>query len=346
MARRLRAGWSKSESTYSSCPTHRDLPVGPPEDPEAGHATIRVDGEPDEARQGRRFQIDPVDPVGEDGRPGDGLGPNLTVLRDLRRDRTGGVPLEVGGVDHELLDGSRKPEPHHDPIVALIASAPGLPTVPHPCRLGGPETVGRMGVVEVGGIDDLAPDGGRGEIDGAVGTDFADPGNGVAVQPKPGHAAVGEDVETDQLQPVRGLRGKGGHGVSFQRCLRNQLHPMGDLGVTDPCPLQGETLRVVPGEEGGVHRDLPHPPRNAEGEHAPVVSRLAATTGLPPVHPLAPIGVLALSPHRVGDLEQIGRRGEELVVAGDNPATDPFREEIDHLRASILPRPSTTVPSP
>ena len=62
-----------------------------------------------------------------------------------------------------------------------------------------------------------------------------------------------------------------------------------------------------------------------------------APPGLPTVHPLAPIGVLVLLPHRIGRLREVVRLGEELVVAGHDPPTNRLRDQISHCLVSILP---------
>src|SRR5881397_1645216 len=66
--------------------------------------------------------------------------------------------------------------------------------------------------------------------------------------------------------------------------------------------------------------------RDAEPDDAPVASAppLGAPPAarLPPVHPLAPIGVLALDEHGGSRREQVVPRGEEFVRRDERPPAD------------------------
>jgi hypothetical protein len=88
-------------------------------------------------------------------------------------------------------------------------------------------------------------------------------------------------------------------------------------------------LGIVALEETRIHHDAADQRWNPKPDDAPVVARRAAAAGLPTVHPLAPIGVLPLAPHRTPGLEQVLLGCEELVVGQQRHPTEPFGGDIN-----------------
>src|SRR3972149_12025421 len=87
---------------------------------------------------------------------------------------------------------------------------------------------------------------------------------------------------------------------------------------------------MVTPEVIGIHGDGADRPGNAKPDDAPIViPRPAAAPGLPTVHPLAPIGVLALDEHPAPGLEQVLLGREKLVAREERPAADARRGEVD-----------------
>src|SRR2546422_4226476 len=88
---------------------------------------------------------------------------------------------------------------------------------------------------------------------------------------------------------------------------------------------------MVAPEMIGVHRDRPDHSRDAQADDAPVVvwARPAAPPRLPPVHPLAPIGVFALEEHSAPGLEQVLLGREKLVAREERPPADARGRQID-----------------
>ncbi len=87
--------------------------------------------------------------------------------------------------------------------------------------------------------------------------------------------------------------------------------------------------REVAAEERRVDDDPAHDAGDAETNDAEVVTGDATAPRLPPVHPLAAIGVLPLAPDRLRRFEQVLLRREELVVRVEDRAAETLLGEID-----------------
>ena len=101
----------------------------PAKHPQPGHASVRVDVEAYLLRHWRAGDGEPV--------PGVGLqrGPGQQVPAVVAEGRpAGGVAHEVRGVELDNLDGAGAGQPHHDPVVVLVAPSGGLPAVAHHLR--------------------------------------------------------------------------------------------------------------------------------------------------------------------------------------------------------------------
>jgi hypothetical protein len=90
-------------------------------------------------------------------------------------------------------------------------------------------------------------------------------------------------------------------------------------------------LRVIPAVECRIDQDSSHDPGHTKSNDRPVVTWLAATTGLPTVHPLSALGVLAFAPFRRRRLEHGLLRREELVVCRDDCAAELFGGEVNQV---------------
>ena len=90
-------------------------------------------------------------------------------------------------------------------------------------------------------------------------------------------------------------------------------------------------VRLVAAKEAGVYHHAVKPRGNAKPDNAPVVTRRTAAARLPAIHPLSAIGILPFTPDGVAWLEEIGGRREELVVAGEDPASQTVGDDIDHF---------------
>ncbi len=135
--------------------------------------------------------------------------------------------------------------------------------------------------------------------------------------------------------------------VAAQRRAGQDLDPSGSLELArvgiDRCRARLERARlgIVAAEERGVDDHAAHDPRGAQAQDAPVVARFAPAPGLPAVHPLAAIGVLALAPHRGRLLDQVLLGREEVVVGGEDGAAQSFggevrkRQEVGHRVSSV-----------
>ena len=88
---------------------------------------------------------------------------------------------------------------------------------------------------------------------------------------------------------------------------------------------------MVADEKGGIDDDAGDPACEPQADHTPIVTRLAAATRLPAVHPFSAVGVLPFSPDRPSGLDQILARRKEIVVGGNRPSSDALRREIDEL---------------
>ncbi len=192
--------------------------------------------------------------------------------------------------------------------------------------------------MDIGGIEGLATDNGRSQVDSfVVETHLMSGRYRVAFEAQPRHPSVGEDVETNMGDPMRVIDLETRRGVTGEGGTGDDLDPVGRLESLIPthtAGLQREGFGVIAGEMGGVDRYRPHPPRHSEGENTPIVARLAASPGLPTVHPFPPFGVDVLFPHRICRLEQVVRLGEELVVAGNHPPTNRLRYQIGHCAST------------
>ena len=167
----------------------------------------------------------------------------------------------------------------------------------------------------------------RGQVDG--GGQQPRVGHRLAVDPQPGHPAVGEDGQPH----VRDTRPGGGDlelvaGVAGHRAARDQRRPrrrgqFGGGGVAlRPARLDRHLRRVVAGEVGRVDHDPAHHAAAAQAHDRAVAARLAPPAGLPAVHDLALVAERVRPEHRVLGLDQVLPLGEQLVVGVDHAAAE------------------------
>ena len=132
---------------------------------------------------------------------------------------------------------------------------------------------------------------------------------------------------------VRGTRVV--HFTSGARRSSGDGEPGSEVG------LDGDRLRVVAAEVGGVDDEPAHHAGGAEAYEGPVVvlvggvrlggARTAPAAGLPAVHDLALVAE-ALGVELGGlRLEQVLALGEELVVGGDDTGAEPPVGEVDEV---------------
>ncbi len=165
-------------------------------------------------------------------------------------------------------------------------------------------------------------------------------GHDVAVDAQPRHPAVRKNPETQ----VRGLRRPFDRDevvrIAVERRAWKDLVPDGAHEI-----LRGRQAREVAGVDAARLREVAFEMRGidvhaaddagrAQPHQAPVGAvdhPVATPAGFPPVHPLAPFRVLALSPLGHRRLDQVFFRREELVVGGDDGAAEPLRREVDEI---------------
>ena len=180
---------------------------------------------------------------------------------------------------------------------------------------------------------------GGGQVDLAAAPQAVPVGHDVAVDAQPGDAAVGEDPQSDMRAGDRGTDREPIVRIAGQRSARQDLSPPRIAGTVLRQPdfrrqvrdVNRARFRVVALEMRGLDVDAAHDAGHAEPDDAPVVARLAAPAGLPPVHPLAPVGVLPFAPLRRLRPDEIVLRRKKLVVRRNHGGPEALRREIDQI---------------
>lgn len=313
-----------------------------------------MDVHPDVSDRRRALDAEAVRGVRPQAGPGQQLGPGGPVRGALDRDLGGGVEQQVGRVDLGQPDDPGAREADHQPVVASVTAAGGLPALGLvPGEAGGDDVVGR-GVELVGTGGDQGAVLQRRQIQAET-VVKRQVGSDLAVHAQAGDAAVGEDVQPD----VR-VAALVGHleevlGVALDLASGNDLRPggglqLGDRGIAlDRDGLDGGVGRVVAPEPGGVDHDAADHAGQAEPDQSPVVAGFAPPPGLPAVVDLA-LGTegVRLEAGTAG-ADQALLLGEGLVVGRDDrPAERPQGEvgqcgELTHGRPFWMGGPGACV---
>jgi hypothetical protein len=80
---------------------------------------------------------------------------------------------------------------------------------------------------------------------------------------------------------------------------------------------------------GRLDVDAARDTRDTESNDAPIVARTAAAAGLPAIHPLAALGVIALAPPRCVGPDQVLLGRKELVVSGNDGSAQALGRQVD-----------------
>ena len=298
-------------------------PVRRAEHPEPGDAAVRVHVEAHAGRRDRGGRFQQMLAVGCDPTAGHDLDPAMLVVGrgGVDRDGAGGVPLEVRGVDQQRSRCARQAQPDHQPVVAVAPPASRLPAVVHP--RGRPRlehVLGRREEVVADRLD-AAAELEAGQVgQGVVGIDLAQGREGDAHDSQPGHATVGNDPQPEVGAATGRVELDVVLVVGLNRVIVDQWLPLGagPEEVTDrqrgAGAVETEGLRRVAAEVSGVDHDPADEAGDAEPDDAPVVAGPVLPAGLPPVHPLSPVGVEPFTELGRGRRDETGRRGEELVA--------------------------------
>lgn len=172
----------------------------------------------------------------------------------------------------------------------------------------------------------------------------------LAVHTQPGDAAVRVLVDAQVREALLDVDGEPVGRVAADRRTGYQGHPLhvvgeqliGRRGARHRGGLDGDGLRVVAPEVGGVDDDAAHHAGGAQAHQGPVVVVVGgvrhggrdtpAAAGLPAVHDLALVAeVLGVELGGVG-LEEVLALGEELVVGGDDARAQAPVGEVGVLR--------------
>ena len=318
----LRTGQQPEEPVGQRRPR---LERGRPEHPQPGHASVGVDVEADLLGHRVAGHGEPVPCVG----PQRGAGHQLPAVVAQRRPARG-VAHEVRGVQLNDLYRSGARQPYGYPVVAIVAAPGRLPAVAHHLSQPRHEQVGGGGVEHVAAAGDDGAVLQRGQVDG--GGQQPRVGDRLAVDPQPGHPAVGEDRQPDVGEPLLDRHVELVAGISGHRAAGNQGRPLrgGQPGrgrvALRPARLDRHLGRVVAGEVRGVDHDAADHAGAAQPHDravaVPVAGRLAAPAGLPAVHDLALVTEGVRLEHRVLGFDQVLPVGEQLVVGGDHAAPE------------------------
>ena len=235
-----------------------------------------------------------------------------------------GVAHEMRGVQLDDLDRSRARQPYRHPVVAIVAAPGGLPAVRHDPRQARHQQVGGGGVEHVAAAGDDGAVLERGQVD--RGGQQPRVRHRLAVDPQPGHPAVGVDRQPDVGEAPLGADVEVVAGVAGHLAASNQRRPLGrgQFGrgrvALSPAPLDRHLGRVVAGEMGGVDHDAVHDAGAAEPHDRAVAAGLAPSAGLPTVHDLALVPEGVRQEHRVLGFDQVLALGEQFVVGMDHAA--------------------------
>ncbi len=292
-----------------------------PDHSQPGHAPVGVYIEADLPGHRAAGDGEPMARIGLQRGAGHQVPTVGTQRRPARR-----VAHEVRSVQLDDLDGSGARQPYRHPVVAIVAAARGLPAVRHHPRQARHEQVGRGGVKHVAAAGDDGPVLQRGQVDGRGQQPRVR--HRLAVDPQPGHPAVGEDRQPDVREALLDGDVELVAGIARHRAARDQGRPLrcgqfrGGRVALRPARFDRHLGRVVAREVGGVDHDAAHDARAAEPHDRAVAlaitGRLAATAGLPAVHDLALVPERMRLEHRVFGFDQVLPVGEQLVVGADN----------------------------
>src|SRR5688572_14995048 len=225
------------------------------------------------------------------------------------------------------MNGSRTAEPHDGPVVPRAAPTAGFPTIAHVRGSPGKDQVLAMAEEHVAAHDDPPSVLQRREIDVTAADECRPVRGNLSVDAQARHTAVRKDVEADvrdcgvtfdfDFVACVPLEGSFGDDLTPWRVANERV---GGAYAVDAAAVERAMLRIVAAEEAGIDDDTMHDTRYAEPHDAPVVARRAAAARLPPVHPLATFGVLALAPFGRCRAKQMLLRSEELIVRHDRHA--------------------------
>jgi hypothetical protein len=174
-----------------------------------------MDRETNETGADSLLERQPVHPVGLHLSPVEDHFPDLPIPGNLHRHPTRTVALEVTGVHHDRFHLTGQTETKRGPVVTRAPSSLRLPAIPHPDRIGGAEQIGRRRVVEVGRLEPASSHRCFHEVDRSSRTHCLDVGDGLTLDPEPGHSSVREYVETDDDDTMRELDVESESGVAL-----------------------------------------------------------------------------------------------------------------------------------
>src|SRR5215212_8345300 len=127
--------------------------------------------------------------------------------------------------------------------------------------------------------------------------------------------------------------------IAGERQLRQEWRPLdqfaGQLFLArqrgKASALERTVFRIIATKVAGVDNDTANNSGQAKPDDAPVKTGRATTPALPSIHPLAPIGILALYKNRHTRFEQVLLGRKKIIAGHEHRATKPLRGKIDQF---------------
>jgi hypothetical protein len=162
-------------------------------------------------------------------------------------------------------------------------------------------------------------------------------GHRLAIDPEPGDAAVGVDVEPEI---VIGAIRRDRHIVMRARPQRHGGDDLAPVGVRARLGLaqtgvDGRSRGIVAGKVAGVDVEAVNDTLDPQPDDAQVMAAVAAAARLPAVHPFAMGVELVGNEHGRGILEQPLLGGEEVVTGKHCLGAQPRRCEVDEAAGEV-----------
>src|SRR6056297_3942960 len=317
-----------------------------PEQPQPGHAAIRVDVETHmcDRAEARKLLAEGVLGIGaqfllrqeflpehriRDQRIGQPVAETAHV-GGLDRGAVGIVALEMRRVDDGLLDLAARAERDDHPVITRFPPPPGFPAIAHVDPAPGREQAHVVAVMGVREAEDAAAVQRRGKVDLTLGIGTVQFRH--AIDPEARDAAVGIDADAQMRPALEVLAGMVVMRRGAERLVAQDFDPClvgRRLVACEGAGLDPSGGRVVAGEMGRVDVEADDPSRTSELDDRTVMPAVAPSLGFPAVHPLAVVVELALDEDRVVILQHPVERREELVRGPDRPRAEAGGGKVD-----------------